>query len=130
MNLWLRIKLFFGWRPRVAGLAPNLAASSVQFGDEVRILPDKATDERGLTGKVGLVYGQTTSSVTNPTVIGDLDKDYAVNVFFEDVGKQYWFPEHLVEFVSHGAGTTVSLKGVNNQWTRNAQGGWDESPRP
>jgi hypothetical protein len=30
--------------------------------------------------------------------------------------------------VDHGSGTTVSLKGVDKKWVKNASGDWDEEP--
>jgi ribosomal protein L21E len=118
-------------RPKVKEirLAPNLAQSSAQFGDRVRVLPDPSTEAKGFVGKVGTVYGQTTVSITNPTVIGTPTKDYAVNVFLDDLNEQFWFAEHLLELVDHGAGAAIILKGVDRKWTRNAEGRWDESSR-
>jgi hypothetical protein len=111
-----------------AVLSPNLAESPVQFGDRVRILSDASTNERGLVGKIGTVYGQTAPSVTNPEIIGTPTKDYAVNVFIDDLQEQLWFAEHLLEFIDHGAGATIRFDGVDKEWTRNPDGSWDERP--
>ena len=98
--------------------------SRLRFGDRVRILPDPATEERGLAGKVGEVYGQTTPSSTKPTIIGIPLKDYAVGVFFDDTREQHWFPEHLVELVDHNPGATLRLGDM--EYVRNADGSWAE----
>ncbi len=129
--MWQQIQQLLGLRPRVREIryAPNLAESSIQFGDRVRILSDPATEERGFAGKIGEVYGQTTPSVSNPEIVGTPIKDYAVNVFFQDVDKQYWFPEHLVELVDHNPGTTISLDRSDKEFVRNSDGSWAERPK-
>jgi hypothetical protein len=33
---------------------------------------------------------------TNPTVIGDLREDYALSVYFDDTGQQFWFAHQLL----------------------------------
>jgi hypothetical protein len=126
MNIWKALLGRMGSGIREVRDAPNLAESSVQFGDRVRVLPDESTKARGLVGKIGTVYGQTTPSVTNPTIIGTPQKDYAVSVFFGDLGEQLWLPEHVLEFVDHGACATITLDGVDKAWTRNADGTWSE----
>jgi hypothetical protein len=132
MVLWQYLQNALGRRTGVKKfrLAPNLAESTVQFGDRVRIRSDAATEKRGLAGKVGTVYGQTTPSQTDVEVIGTLEKDHAVNVFVDDVREEFWFAQHLVEFLDHGAGGTVRLEGVDTEWVRNADGGWDERRSP
>ena len=130
MNILRRVKRQVGLKPHITEIqyARNLAESSIQFGDRVRILPDPTTEQRGFVGKIGEVYGQTTPSVTNPTIVGTPEKDYAVNVFFEDSGEQIWFPEHLVELVDHNPGATFRLEGHEDEFVRNEDGSWLERP--
>jgi hypothetical protein len=107
-------------------LSANLAASAIQFGDTVRVKSSPITEDRGFAGKVGTVWGQTTPSQTKPEVIGTPEKDYAVNVYFDDFEEQHWFAEELLELVDHGAGATVQLKGVPTTWVRKPDGSWAE----
>jgi hypothetical protein len=131
LGVWEYIQNLLGRKTgaQKVSLAPNLAEASIQFGDRVRILPDASTEARGLVGKVGTVYGQTTPSAIHPDVIGTPLKDYAVSVFIEDVQDQFWFAEQLLEFVDHGAGSLARLDGVDKEWVRNTDGSWDERPR-
>src|SRR5882672_11512948 len=62
----------------------NFPSGSPSFGDNVRIRSSVETISNGVAGLVGQVYGQTTPSVTGVEVIGKLESDYAINVFFED----------------------------------------------
>lgn len=126
MNIWKRLFGHAGPGIREIRDAPNLAESPIQFGDRVRVLPDESTEARGLVGKTGTVYGQTIPSVTNPTIIGTPNKDYAVSVNIDELDEQFWLPEHLLEFIDHGAGATITLDGVDKTWTRNADGTWTE----
>jgi hypothetical protein len=59
-------------------------------------------------------------------VIGTPLKDYAVNVHFEDIQEEHWFPEHLVELIDHNPGVIVSLDISNKEYVRNADGSWSE----
>ncbi len=131
MGMWERLYRGLAGKPDARELkyAPKLSESPVQFGDRVRILPDPMTVARNLSGKIGSVYGQTTPSNTHPVVIGTPKDDYAINVFFDDLHEGYWFAEHLIELVDHGAGATITLEGVDKQWVRNADGGWEEKPQ-
>lgn len=132
MGFWERLHRALGRdsgvgdRIKEVKLSPRLAESRIQFGDRVRILPSAETGQRGFAGKIGEVYGQTTPSVTNPAVIGPLINDYAVNVFFEDLGEQHWFAEQLLELIDHNPGSMVRLDGVNKEWVREADGSWTE----
>ena len=99
----------------------------ITFGDNVRVVATPETENVRLAGLTGEVYGHTTPSVTNVDVIGDLTDDFAINVHFEERDESYWFVPQLLEFVDHGAGTEITLDGVPKKWTRNADGGWDES---
>src|SRR3954468_21122369 len=96
----------------------NFASESPTFGDNVRIRSSVDTELNGFAGLVGQVYGQTTPSVSGVEVIGELDFDYAINVFFEDRRESFWFAPSLVEFVDHAAGTEITLDGVEKKWVR------------
>lgn len=105
--------------------------SNISFGDNVRIRSTPLTEEHGLAGLSGQVYGETTPSSTGVEVIGDLKADYAINVFFENQNKSYWFASELLEFVDYGAGTEIMLEGVPKKWVRAASGEWiEQSKKP
>jgi hypothetical protein len=65
--------------------------STISFGDNVRVRAAPLTQELGLAGMAGQVYGETTPSVTNVEVIGEIQEDYAINVFFDDRNEGFWF---------------------------------------
>ena len=64
---------------------------TISFGDNVRIVNTPETIETGLAGLIGNVAGETTPSVTNVEVIGELKEDYAFNVFFDERQEGFWF---------------------------------------
>lgn len=103
-------------------------SGSPSFGDNVRIRSSVETDSRGLAGLAGQVHGQTTPSVTGVEVIGEVDSDYAINVYFEDRAESFWFAPSLVEFIDHAPGTEVTLDGVPKKWVRTETGEWREEP--
>ncbi|MCO5250174.1 MAG: hypothetical protein M9949_01985 [Candidatus Kapabacteria bacterium] len=41
----------------------------------------------------GRLDGQTTSSMMDLEIIGNLREDFAMNVHFEDIGESFWFTE-------------------------------------
>ena len=104
----------------------NFPSGSPSFGDCVRIRSSVETESNGVAGLVGQVYGQTTPSLSGVEVIGQLESDYAINVFFEDRHESFWFAPALVEFVDHAPGTEISLDGVAKKWTRMEHGEWRE----
>jgi len=63
------------------------------FKNKVIIKSTSETEKLGLARKIGDVFGQTTPSITEVEVIGKLEKDYAVNVYFEDLKISHWFDE-------------------------------------
>jgi len=99
------------------------------FADRVRIRDCEETSRLGLAGREGQVYGWTTPSSTGVAVIGASGEDYAVNVHFDDLGESFWFAEDLVERIDHGAGTVISLDGVDKEWVRLENGEWEERSR-
>src|ERR1700730_4188923 len=100
----------------------NFPSGSPSFGDSVRIRSSVETESNGVAGLVGQVYGQTTPSVSSVEVIGELESDYAINVFFEDRHESFWFAPALVEFVDHAPGTEITLDGVAKKWIRTENG--------
>jgi hypothetical protein len=102
--------------------------TTASFGDNVRIVDAPITREGGFADAIGVVYGVTTPSVTGITFIGETDTDTALNVHFASRNEAFWFAPELVEMIDHGAGTEITLNGVNKKWVRRQDGGWDELP--
>lgn len=100
--------------------------TAISFGDNVKIRSTPKTKRLGLAGLHGQVYGETMPSVTNVEVIGELKEDYALNVFFKNRNKSFWFTLELLEFIDHAPGTEIKLKGVSKKWVRNTSGEWKE----
>jgi hypothetical protein len=96
------------------------------FGNKVRIRSSLETDKRGLAGKIGEVYGQTTPSMMDIEVIGTPKEDYAVNVCFEDLRDSFWFDADLLEYLDNGQGTVITLDGIDKKWTKGTEGEWIE----
>jgi hypothetical protein len=101
--------------------------STIAFGDTVRIVSAPETERLGIAGKSGPVYGETTPTVSGVEVVGILTRDFALNVYLEELKESFWLPEHLVELVDHGEGTTFTVDGISKRWVRTAEGGWDET---
>ena len=104
--------------------------NDITFGDTVLVLSAPETEAVGIAGKKGRVYGLTTPSNTGVEVVGTLRRDHAINVFFEDLDRSVWLPQELLECVDHGAGTVISLDGVNERWVRRDDGSWAELKSP
>ena len=98
----------------------------VSFGDTVRICRNDVTEEAGVAGFVGAVYGFTTPSKTDVDVVGELIEDYAINVYFEVQGHDVWIEPSLVEQVDHAASTVVKINGENKSMSRDDKGEWVE----
>jgi hypothetical protein len=79
----------------------------VSFQDKVKVIATPETKARNLAGLVGVVYGETTPSVTSVEVIGELASDYAINVAFEGTNEEFWFVPELLEFADE-SGTVVA----------------------
>lgn len=94
----------------------------ISFGDRVRIRFTEKTENLGIAGQMGIVNGQTTPSVTGVEVIGKPSQDLALAVTLEVQTKQLWFAEEVLEFVDHGAGTTVEVAG--RKLIRDEHGRW------
>lgn len=96
------------------------------FGNKVKIKQSPETIEKGFAEKTGEVYGHTTPTVTGVEVIGKTEKDFALNVYFEDLKESFWFDESLIEQLDNGAGTEMTLDGVDKKWTKDSNGNWIE----
>lgn len=88
------------------------------------------TQQLGLSGLIGDVYGITAPSVTGIVSIGTASEDCAINVHFGGRNESHWFSPDLVEFIDHHPGAEIALDGVPKTWTRNADGRWKETRRP
>ena len=98
----------------------------ISFGDNVRVRVTPVTEQAGVGGLAGNVRGETTPSVTNVDVIGELKEDFALHVFFEDRNEGLWFVPELLDFVGHAPGSEITIKGVDKRWIRRKDGEWDE----
>jgi hypothetical protein len=96
------------------------------FGNKVRIKDSPLTKEKGLAGKVGEVYGQTTPSMMEIEIIGTPKEDTAVNVYFDDLKASYWFEADLLETIDDGQGAVITLDGIDKKWTKGQGGQWIE----
>jgi hypothetical protein len=101
-----------------------MSDSRLTLGDKVRIRSTDVTESLGVAGQTGIVYGYTTPSVTGVDVIGNTPEDYAVSVGIEGRNEQFWFAVDLLEFVNHGAKTTMTIAG--RQFIRDEGGEWRE----
>jgi hypothetical protein len=100
----------------------------VSFGDNVRVASTPLTTSLGLAGLTGVVYGETTPSVTGVEVVGRATADYAVNVQLDGRDESLWFASELVEFVDHAPGTEIVIG--NKRAVRTASGEWMEDRPP
>ncbi len=98
----------------------------ISLGADVKIKSITETIEKNLAGRIGCIYGETVPSLSGVDVIGKLDADYAVNVYFEELNSSYWLTSDLLEPINSGVGTVVTLYGINKKWTKTEQGDWKE----
>jgi len=96
------------------------------FGDNVRVRSTPLTERLGLANLIGNVHGETTPSVTGVEVIGESEVNRALNIFFADQKKGFWFATELLEFIDHAPGAEIRLKGVPKKWIRSTTGEWKE----
>jgi hypothetical protein len=99
---------------------------AVSFGDNVQVLSNSATDAAGLAGRAGTIYGETVPSASGVSVLGELAKDYAVNVFVDELKQGFWLDPSLVKFLDHGAGAEITIKGSSHKSVRQSDGSWLE----
>ena len=101
------------------------------FGNKVRIKRTTETANKGLADKEGEVYGKSTPSMMDFEVIGTLKEDIAINVYFEDLDKSFWFAKKLIENLDNGKGAGITLDGIDKKWIKVENGEWiekDKSP--
>src|SRR4030095_3412902 len=90
------------------------------------IKSSQQTVEKGLAGKIGEIFGETTPSMMDFEIIGTPKVDYAVNVYFNDLGESFWFDADLLEQIDTGEGTVMTLDGIPKKWTKGKNGEWIE----
>ncbi len=103
-------------------------SAPVSYGDNVRILRTAETERLGIADMIGNVYGETTPSDTKVEVIGRLETDYAVNVYFDTLDVSYWFAPQMLEFVGHAPGTEIHVHGSPFKSVRQPDGTWRNIP--
>ena len=96
------------------------------FGDRVRVRDAIETRDRGLVNRLGVVYGFSTPSKTGVgPVLGDRGEDCALSISFEETGEQMWMAPHLVDFVDHYEGLTMTVG--ERSFIRDADGEFRET---
>ena len=103
-------------------------SAPISYGDNVRILRTAETERLGIADMIGNVYGETTPSDTKVEVIGKLETDYAVNVYFDMLDVSYWLAPQMLEFVGHAAGTEIHVHGSPFKSVRQPDGTWKDIP--
>ena len=103
-------------------------SAHVSYGDNVRILRTAETERLGIADMIGNVYGETTPSETKVEVIGKLETDYAVNVYFDTLDVSYWFAPQMLEFVGHAPGTEIHVHGSPFKSVHQPDGTWKNIP--
>lgn len=73
--------------------------SGLSFGDNVRVRSTPETESSGIAGLRAQIYGEMTPSIDAIEIIGTLQSDYAISVYFDDRKEQLWLAPELVEFV-------------------------------
>ena len=103
-------------------------SAPISYGDNVRILRTTETERLGIADMIGNVYGETTPSDTKVEVIGKLETDYAVNVYFDTLDVSYWLVPQMLEFVGHAPGTEIHVHGSPFRSVRQPDGTWKNIP--
>ena len=67
----------------------------------MRIRTAHETEEAGIAGRRGVIYGTTTVSVTGVEVVGSPTEDVALNVAMDESEETVWLAPNLVEFIDH-----------------------------
>jgi hypothetical protein len=101
----------------------NSSMNSVGFGDRIRIRVTPVTEELGLSGRTGLVYGFTMPSLTGVQVVGDRS-DCAVCIKIQGEEATRWIDPSLNEFIDHAPGMKIRVG--TRSWIRGADGEWAE----
>ena len=103
-------------------------SAHVSYGDNVRILRTVETERLGIAEMIGNVYGETTPSDSRVEVVGKLESDYALHVYFDTLDRSYWIAPQLLEFVNHAPGTEIHVHGSPFKSVRQPDGSWKDSP--
>lgn len=131
-EIWKRILQFFNKDSSSSMPMPKRAFpdNGIEMFDKVKILSSKETEEMGLAGQIGIVFGQTVPSSSGvENVIGDKGDDYAVAVCVDDSSDPVWIAGHLVEFSDTNSGTQLTLQVSENEtlkFEKNKDGSWTE----
>ncbi len=96
------------------------------FGNKIKIKSSSETEAKGLAGKIGEIYGETTPSMMDFEIIGTPEEDYALNVYFEELKESFWFDKELLEHLDNGEGAEMTLDGIDKKWTKDESGEWIE----
>jgi hypothetical protein len=96
----------------------------ISFGDNVRVAITPDTERAGIAGLKGQIYGETTPSVTGVDVVGVVSSDFAFNVYFEDLGTDFWIAPELLELLDHAPGTEIHISGAPYKSIRQPDGTW------
>lgn len=96
------------------------------FGDQVEVKSTTETLALGLAGKKGEIFGETTPSITEVEVIGDVIEDYAINVFFEELNEGFWFSSDLLEPVDSDPDREIEITVGRSTFTKNKDGSWED----
>lgn len=100
----------------------------IRFGDRVRVRDTSTARERGLVGLAGVVFGETTPSVTGVEVIGTPRSDFALNIELDDGAGNFWFAADMVELLDHAPGTEIRVGEV--RLVRQPDGQWSDASPP
>ena len=92
------------------------------IGDRIRVRRSAVTEGAGIAGLGGQIYGETVPSLSGAQVLGSCPDDFALNVYIEERGLDFWLaPEH-VEFIDHAAGSEIQIAGKRLVPARTAGG--------
>lgn len=69
------------------------------FGEHIRVLSTPETEELRIAGLDGQVIATKHPSFINVEVIGDSDTYFAVKVYIDENGKDFWINPDLVEHI-------------------------------
>ena len=108
--------------------------TTIGMFDTVRIRATAETEQLGIAGRMALVHGWTTPSVTEVQVVG-IAKDRALSVQVEGRDEPILIDPNLVEFVDHTTGLRAKVgdrsctRGANGEWIEDAPAAYNQ-PTP
>ena len=85
-----------------------MQGKQIRFGDYVQVIESPLTKRLGIAGLTGRVYGEATPSITCIAIIGELQDDYAVNVYFDELSKTKWISPGCLRLIISAKGFEVS----------------------